>query len=137
MRAVIIRLLVLVLLFGVHAGRTSAAENAGLAEPLYIVEFTTGPAWVADKPFHEQAHAADHSANLRRLRERGILVLGGRHGAKGMIILKTSSEAAAHSEIEQDPAVSAGIFSYTIEEFNPFFGGCVGTPSSSSSKTDG
>lgn len=124
----VIRLLVLVLLVGVHAGSALGAESAGLAEPLYVVEFTTGPAWQADKPFHEQAHAVDHSANLRRLREQGILVLGARHGAKGMIVLRTSSEEAAHSEIDQDPAVSAGVFSYTIEEFKPFFGGCVETP---------
>lgn len=128
----VIRLVVIVLLFGLHAGSTSA-DSAGLAEPLYIVEFATGPAWVAEKPFHEQAHAAAHSANLRRLRDRGVLVLGARHGAKGMIVIRMSSRAAAQSEIDQDPAVGAGVFSYTIEEFKPFYSGCVETPTSSRS----
>jgi hypothetical protein len=54
-------------------------------------------------------------------------VLGGRHGATGMVILRSSSLAAARAEIERDPSVGAGVFVYTIEEFKPFYGGCIET----------
>ena len=103
------------------------ADEQSVTQPdrLFLVEFTTGTAWVPDKPFGEQLHAAEHSANLRRLREAGILVLGARHGAKGMVVVRSSSESAARSEIERDLAVAAGVFAYTVEELRPFYDGCI------------
>ena len=104
-------------------------ENPASEERLFLVEFTTGPGWLPDTPFREQPHAADHSANLRRLREDGRILLGGRHGLTGMIILRVGREAEARAEIERDPSIQAGVFVYEIAEFRPFYEGCVGTPS--------
>lgn len=104
------------------------AEPPGPPKALFLVEYTTGPAWISDKPFPEQAHAADHSANLRRLRGEGTLVLGARHGDKGMVILRSGSEAAARAQVERDAAVASGVFVYTIEELRPFYGGCIEPP---------
>jgi uncharacterized protein YciI len=115
------------LMFALQDGRVAASEEPTPVQSLYIVEFSTGPGWVMDKPFPEQPFAGDHSANLRRLREHGILILGARHGAKGMVVLRSTSEVAARTEIEKDPSVTAGVFSYTIEEFKPFYGGCIET----------
>ena len=122
----ILTLLAFALLLG-HGSASAAAEPGPTEEPLFIVHFTTGPSWAADKPFPQQQHAADHSANLRRLRDLGVLVLGGRHGATGMIVLRSPSIAAARAQIEQDPSVGVGVFAYTIEEFRPFYGGCINT----------
>ena len=48
-------------------------SNLALAETtatrLFAIEFSTGPTWDAAKPPHEQAHFAEHSANLQRLRK--------------------------------------------------------------------
>jgi uncharacterized protein YciI len=104
------------------------AEPPGPPQAHFLVEYTTGPAWISDKPFPEQAHAADHSANLRRLRGEGTLVLGARHGDKGMVILRSGSEAAARAEVESDAAVASGVFVYTIEELRTFYGGCIEPP---------
>lgn len=104
------------------------AEPPGPPQALFLVEYTTGPAWLSQKPFPEQAHSADHSANLRRLHGEGTLVLGARHGDKGLVILRSGSEAAARAEVERDAAVVAGVFVYTIEELRPFYGGCVEPP---------
>ena len=92
---------------------------------LFAVEFKTGPRWVASKQFHEQEHFREHSANLRKLREQGNLVLGARYGDKGLIVLAAESESAARAMIEQDPSVQNGIFSYELHPFSVFYGGNV------------
>jgi uncharacterized protein YciI len=93
--------------------------------PLFIVHFTTGPAWVEGKPFPEQAHAREHSANLQRLRGRGSILIGARYGETGMVILRAESEESARAEIDQDPAVKSGTFKYTLSALRPFYNGCV------------
>lgn len=108
---------------------TGNAQADSPTAKLYVVHFLTGPAWLADKPFQEQAHAAEHSQNLRRLRESGALLIGARYADKGMIVLRADSDAQARAEIEADPAIGAGVFRYEIAEFRPFYGGCVGLAS--------
>jgi uncharacterized protein YciI len=92
---------------------------------LFVVHFSTGPAWLADKPFNEQPHSREHSQNLARLRSEGMLLLGARYADKGMIVLRAANEAAARAEIERDPAILAGIFVFEIALFQPFYEGCV------------
>lgn len=101
------------------------APEAKAELPLFIVHFTTGPAWVEGKPFGEQQHARDHSANLQRLRTNGSILIGARYADTGMVILRAESEERAKAEIDQDPAVKAGIFKYTLDAFRPFYDGCV------------
>lgn len=101
------------------------APEAKAELPLFIVHFTTGPAWVEGKPFGEQLHARDHSANLQRLRGLGTILIGARYAETGMVILRSESEESARAEIDQDPAVHAGIFKYTLAELRPFYNGCV------------
>lgn len=103
----------------------NAAETPPPDPMLFIVHFSIGPAWVAERPFSEQDHAREHSGNLRRLREEGALLLGARYGDQGMVILRSASEIAARAEIEMDAAVRAGVFTYEISELRPFFDGCV------------
>ena len=117
-------------LLGMLASPMLAAEVPNKPEakaelPLFIVHFTTGPAWVEGKPFGEQLHARDHSANLQRLRGRGSILIGARYGDTGMLILRAESEEQARAEIDQDPAVRSGIFKYTLSELRPFYNGCV------------
>lgn len=93
---------------------------------LFIVHFTTGPAWRADVPFQQQHHAGAHSENLKRLREEGALLLGARYADKGVIILRAATEQEARARIERDPAVEAGVFVYDLAPFHPFYDGYVG-----------
>ncbi|MDP9190175.1 MAG: hypothetical protein M3P06_00540 [Acidobacteriota bacterium] len=102
-----------------------AVPEAEAKLPLFIVHFTTGPAWVEGKPFPEQQHAREHSANLQRLRGRGSILIGARYGETGMVILRAESEESARAEIDQDPAVKSGTFQYTLSELRPFYNGCV------------
>lgn len=102
--------------------------SAPPANKLFAVEFRVGPNWVADKPPGEQAHFRDHSANLRRLREEGILVLGARYSDKGLVVLSAPSESAARALIDEDPAVKYGIFIYELHPFLVFYGGTLSPP---------
>lgn len=109
-----------------QAGTTDVREPAPAAqERLYIVHFTTGLSWVDGKPFLEQEHAREHSANLWRLKEQGRIAIGARYDQTGMVILRAASEEAARAEILSDPAVRSGVFHYTLAELVPFFTGCV------------
>lgn len=92
---------------------------------LYLVEFTTGPGWDTAKPPSAQAGFAGHGANLRRLRDAGVLLYGARYGDKGVVLLRVADEAAARAELAADPAVAAGTFNAAVFEFRPFYPGEV------------
>jgi ketosteroid isomerase-like protein len=96
-----------------------------LLDALFIVTFSTGPAWTAGRPPAEQPEFAAHGANLQRLRREGRLALGGRYADKGMLIARFPSEAAARQELAADPGVKAGTFTFELAELRPFFEGCV------------
>jgi|GEM_PF-3392450 len=91
----------------------------------FAVEFRTGPAWQADKPAAEQAHFRAHSANLRRLRDARLLLLGARIGDRGFIVIAARDEAAARAEFDADPAVKAGVFSLSLQPMQVFYGGIL------------
>lgn len=128
------RHLVLVLLMGGLAGAGTAQPVAPPAEaqratgPLYAVEFRTGPRWVEGKPPPEQAYFREHSANLRKLREQGVLVLGARYGDKGFVLLAAENAEAARALVDADPAVQHGTFVYDLQAFSVFYGGTVQPP---------
>lgn len=105
-----------------------ASAAAPVADLLFAVEIKTGPAWDPSKPPQDQAHFRDHSANLRRLRDLGALVLGARLGDKGLVVLKAASEPEAHAMMQADPAMRARVFAYELHEFRVFYGGSVAAP---------
>jgi uncharacterized protein YciI len=103
----------------------AAAANASL---LFAVEIKTGPAWDAAKPPQDQAHFREHSANLRRLREQGALLMGARYADKGLVVLRAASESEAHALLKDDPSFQAGVFKYELHEFRVFYSGTLAAP---------
>lgn len=106
------------------------AQNTPPAEAtdqrtLYAVELMTGAAWDPAKPAQEQAYFRDHSANLKRLRDQGHLVIGARYADKGLIVLAAASESEAHALMQQDLSVQHKTFRYELHEFSVFYGGAV------------
>jgi uncharacterized protein YciI len=97
------------------------------APPLrtFAVEFRTGPGWDKAKPPAEQKHFADHSANLRKLRGDGRIVLGGRYGEVGLVLLRARSEEEARALVQADPSVAAGVFVASIAPFSAFMSGSI------------
>ena len=99
-----------------------------LLDALFIVTFSTGPAWTAGKPPGEQPMFREHGANLQRLRREGRIALGARYADKGMIVARFPTEEAARRELGADPGVKSGIFTFELAELRPFFEGCLDTP---------
>lgn len=102
-------------------GRTPAEHDSATDADLFTVRFTTGPGWDASKPFPEQKRAAEHSANLRRMREEGLIAFGGRFADIGLIVVRAPDEAAVRSQLARDPSLEAGTFRVAVDEYRPFF----------------
>lgn len=73
----------------------------------------------------EQKHFADHSKNINTLRTEGRLVLGGRFGEWGLILISAADEAEARALIDRDPSVGAGVFKAEVNAWSTFAEGCV------------
>jgi uncharacterized protein YciI len=97
------------------------------AAPLrtFAVSFRAGPSWNPAQAPSEQKHFADHSANLRKLRQEGRIVLGGRFGEVGLVLLRARSEEEARALLAADPALAAGIFAAQVEPWSTFMSGAV------------
>ncbi len=106
----------------------SAPASTAAAPRLFAIEIRVGPKWDATKPPGEQTHFREHSANLRRLRDAGILVLGARYGEVGLVVLSATSLEGARAMMDADPAMQAGVFAYEAHAFNVFYPGTVGAP---------
>ena len=108
-----------------------AAQSPASPARLFAVHFTTGPAWDATKPPNEQPLFKEHSANLNRMRQAGLLVLGGRYGEFGLILVRAPDEAAVQAQLAQDPSLAVGLFKAQVSEFRPFMHGSTEPPASS------
>lgn len=105
--------------------RTSAPIASLLILALFAVQIRVGDKWDAAKPPQDQLHFRDHSANLKRLREEGHLVVGARYSDVGLIILEADSEAQARAMMDEDPSFAAGIFRYEVHPFSVFYPGTL------------
>ena len=117
----------LTLLCGAPALR--AQEPAPASPPArrtFALVFRMGPSWDASKAPAAQAHFADHSANIRKLREEGRLLVGGRFSDQGLLIVEAQDEAEARSFVDRDPSVRAGTFAAEVHAWSTFAAGCVG-----------
>ena len=96
------------------------ADEPG-AEQLYIVHFQAGENWVEGVPPQEQVGFAGHSANLKRLREEGVIRFGARYAELGVLIFSAENREMLLALLREDPGVSAGIFSFEVELLRVFY----------------
>jgi len=104
---------------------TSVASAAEAAEKLFAVEIKIGPNWDSSMPPNEQKFFGEHSANLKRLREAGHIVLGARYSDIGLIIFSARSAEEVRALMSQDPSMTAGTFKYEVHQINVFYPGLV------------
>lgn len=122
LRTFVVTFLLTVLVSGASAQVASpTAVSADL--PLFAVEIKVGPKWDQAKSPQEQAFFKEHSSNLRRMREAGVLVMGARYSDKGLVIVAAATAADAKAQMDQDPSIGAGTFVYEIHPFNVFYAG--------------
>lgn len=101
------------------------AQDAPAADSLFIVTYTTGPAWNSAKPPNEQVYFKEHSANLSAWRKAGIIRFGARFADKGIIFLSERSLQAARERITGDQGVASGLFVADVQPLSPFYYGCI------------
>jgi hypothetical protein len=107
---------------GISAGMAVAQSTA--TEPqLFAVEITVGPRWDQARPPQDQRFFKEHSANLRRMREAGVLVAGARYSDKGLLVVSAASMAEVRDQMAQDPSIGAGTFVYEVHSLNVFYPG--------------
>ena len=112
---------------GRGAESAGTAEGAG-TETLFVLHYSTGPAWIQDRPFLDQSYAAEHSRNLSRLRDEGMILVGARYADRGMLVLRAVDEAVVREQIEMDPMVAESVFVYDVYPLSVFYEGCVERP---------
>lgn len=115
-------LLVMILL----AGFCTQAQTT--PDSLFIVTYTTGPAWDVAKQPNEQPWFKDHSANLSKLRKEGVIKAGARYADKGIIIVSAKTLAMAKDLIYADVAVVHKLFVADVQRLNVFYEGCLERP---------
>lgn len=87
--------------------------------------FTTGPGWDAKVSPGAQRHFGNHSANLRRLREAGVIVAGGRFGAYGLILVRAPSRDSALAMLAPDSSIAVGTFKVEVEPWLTIYEGAI------------
>ena len=119
-----------VLIFSGLALQSAAQTDNGSdkTEPelhLFAVEVRVGPNWDNAKAPGEQAFFSEHSANLKRHRDAGHIVMGARYSDIGLIIFSAASADAVKAMMDEDPSMAAGTFRYAVHAMNVFYPGLV------------
>lgn len=107
---------------------TANAQAQTLIDSLYIVTYTTGPAWDHTKAPGEQIHFKEHSTNLSNLRKDGVIKAGARYGEKGIIVITARSFSDAKEIILNDLAVISKLFEADVQKLQVFYDGCIERP---------
>ena len=94
-------------------------------DTIYAVTIRTGPAWDQAKPPGEQAHFRTHSQNLFKLRQEGRIVLGGRYGDVGLILVRAANEAEARAMFAAGSSLTRGVFRAEFQVWRTIFDGAV------------
>ena len=86
---------------------------------LFVVHYSHGSSWEADKPFFEQ-NLLEHGNYMKRLYDKGHLTDGGpfTDDTGGLSIFRAESIEEAQKLLAADPAIIKGVFQATI---HPWF----------------
>lgn len=91
----------------------------------FAVTLTRGPAWLPDRTPNDQPLMRVHSANMRRLRREGHILIGGRYGPFGLVLITAPDSATVAGMFLPDSAVQTGVFDIRIDRWGTFYDGCV------------
>lgn len=118
-------LLMLGFLSGENDSTTVKDQKPEVKQSMFVVLYTPGAGWDANKPPNEQKHFAVHSKRLAALRKEQRIKVGARYSDKGMLILQAVSLEEAHGIINADSAVIDATFTAEIHPMMVFYKGCV------------
>lgn len=90
--------------------------HGGPFTDMMLVYLKTGPNSASQTKEENAEHFKGHMANMKRLADAGVLLIGGPFNAprdkawRGIFVLDTSSVQLAKLQAETDPAIKAGVF---------------------------
>lgn len=95
----------------------------------FIALFDHGPTWKPARSVYQQGTPIiQHLAAMRKRYDEGSLLLGGPFAdAGGIAVLDVNDELAARELLDTDPAVAAGVLTYTVHELIAYFDVYAGT----------
>ena len=103
-----------------------------MADTLFVIEHSPGPAWTDGVAYREQPGIAAHLEFMRSLDDRGLMVLGGPFlddatGTHvGMAIVRAESLEAAESLAAEDDSVAAGLLRCRVRPWMAAMGTALG-----------
>lgn len=103
----------------------TGATATTLVDPPFAITITTGPSWDTARPTAEQKHFATHSANLRRMKDAGVIVAGGRFGEFGLIIVRAPSADSAAAMMKPDSSMAVGTFRFKVDRWSTIYEGTI------------
>jgi len=103
----------------------AGAATTQRADSLWALSFTTGPGWRPEIPPAQQAGFGSHSRNLARLRADGRILMGGRYGAVGLMLLRAAGAEEVRAWLAPDSAVAQGVFTAEIVPWRTVYDGVV------------
>jgi hypothetical protein len=106
------------------AGCSGAAAQQP-APTLFALMFSTGTGWDTAKPPQDQAGFGAHSRNLRRLRDAGIIVTGGRFGEYGLMIVAAPTSDSARALLAPDSSLAAKTFNVQVTRWSTVYPGTL------------
>jgi uncharacterized protein YciI len=96
-----------------------------------IVHIAPGPNWRKGHTVFEQGEPVEeHLAAMRAHFDAGRLLLGGpflEPGRGGIAVLQVDDLPAAKTLMDADPAVRAGVMTYSLDKLTPIFDAFAGT----------
>lgn len=114
-----------ILTLGLLISSVSFAQQVTPSDSLFIVTYSTGPAWDHKKAPNDQFYFSEHSQHLSALRKNGTIKLGARAADKGIIVFSSKTFAEAKQIVNNDIAIINGLFVTDIQKFNVFYPGCI------------
>jgi|SRR5688572_18976246 hypothetical protein len=111
---------VALVLAGLLMGASPQSQDRTIA-----LVFTTGPGWDASKAPGAQAQFGSHSNNLRRLRETGLIVAGGRFGPYGLILVRAPNVDSARGMLVPDSSIVVGTFKVDVSPWSTIYEGTI------------
>ena len=103
-----------------------------MADTLFVIEHSPGPAWADGVAYREQPGIGAHLEFMRSLHDRGLMVLGGPFlddlsgGHVGMAIVRAKSLEAAESAAAEDASVAAGLLRSRVRPWMAAMGTALG-----------
>lgn len=107
---------------GAQQPPASPPTAAATVQPVYLLTYRPGPAWIAGQPMNRQK-LGPHVSYIQGLLKDGTLIVAGGFTDEngGMAVIRAANRAEAQAVLAADPAILSGVFVGTLTSWQPRF----------------